>query len=531
MDEEDGNNASIASQHDAIAAYAEREGIELVHIFEDVGVSGRKLARKQFDRMIEASTGPERPVHVIIVYNLSRFARRLLTQVMAEHKLQEAGVRLVSVTENFGDDNNAKMMRGVVAVMNEKYAHDASLFTRRDRRKNALNGYWNGGPVPFGYRAETVQRDGDKERKKLFIVEAEAEVVRRIFALARNGLTGQPMGTRSIAEWLNGHGYTLKGKPFFHSGVDGILHRPHYRGAYPDKTADDHGQTPEPEDWIWVPCPCIVEPGEAEQVAALRAKAAPAKTPPRITNSPTLLTGVAVCAIPCCGKGLTIRTGKGGQYAYYAGGAKVAGSASRCSCQSIRKEALDGIVIDALLERLLKPDHLAELLAHVLDASDTADERRTRDLQQARSERTRAETGISKLLELVETGLMSARDPVFAKRLSDHRARIASLNATIDSLERQLQRGARRITPDVIARFGELLRERLTAEDPVLRKAYVNMIIGQVALANDQITISGAKTALEHALVRGDRALSALVPSFDREWCQKRTRLCPLSTF
>jgi len=82
-----------------------------------------------------------------------------------------------------------------------------------------------------------------------------------------------------------------------------------------------------------------------------------------------------------------------------------------------------------------------------LDASGAADERRTRDLQQARAECSRAETDIAKLLELVETGLMSARDPVFAKRLSDHRVRIATLNTTIESLERQLQRGARRITP------------------------------------------------------------------------------------
>lgn len=39
-----------------------------------------------------------------------------------------------------------------------------------------------------------------------------------------------------------------------------------------------------------------------------------------------------------------------------------------------------------------------------------ADKRRARDLQQTRAERTRAETAIGKLLELVETGLMS-RDP------------------------------------------------------------------------------------------------------------------------
>ena len=58
------------------------------------------------------------------------------------------------------------------------------------------------------------------------------------------------------------------------------------------------------------------------------------KDPPRITNGPTLLTGLAVCDNPACGRGLTIRTGKGGQYSYYACSAKINGSASRCSCKA-----------------------------------------------------------------------------------------------------------------------------------------------------------------------------------------------------
>lgn len=69
--------------------------------------------------------------------------------------------------------------------------------------------------------------DGKKERKKLFIVEEEVAVVRRIYELARHGTGGQPMGTRSIAAWLKQHGYTMNGKPFFHSSVDGTLTRPH----------------------------------------------------------------------------------------------------------------------------------------------------------------------------------------------------------------------------------------------------------------------------------------------------------------
>ncbi len=519
VDEEGENNASIASQKAAIEGYAEKEGIELLEIFEEPGVSGRSLARKQFDKMIDLATGPEHPVQVVIVYNLNRFARRLLTQVVTEHRLQTAGVRLISITEDFGPGPNGQMMRSMIAIMNEKYANDASLFTRRDRRTNARSGYWNGGTVPFGYKTETAAEEGNKERKKLVIVEHEAAVVRRIYAMARDGLTGQPMGTRSIAEWLEANGYTLRGKPFFHSAIDGILKRPHYRGAYPDKTADDNGRVPGPEDWIWVECPRIIEPEEAEIVAATRAKAAPAKTAPRITNGRPLLTSVAMCDMPGCHHGLTITTGKGGRYSYYTCNAKANGSASRCSCKSIREEQLDELVLNELKHRILEPARLRELLVHVLEASDEADERRARDLQQARAERTRAETAIGKLLELVETGLMSPRDTTVANRFAEHRTKVASLNDTIESLERQMEKGKRRITPEIIDRFGNMLREKLEADDPALRKAYVRLIIGKVGLGNDQITICGSKLALEHALVRGDRHPGGVVPSFDREWC------------
>jgi site-specific DNA recombinase len=470
--------------------------------------------------MVSAATAAERPVNMVIVYNMSRFARLLHTHVTEEQRLNNAGVKLVSVTEHFGEGANAHFMGNMVAIINEKYARDASLFTRRDRRKNAQNGFWNGGNIPFGYVARTVQRDGTKERKRLFIDDHEASIVRRIYELARVGLNGQPMGTRSISEWLANNGYNRRGRPFHHSALAGILSHPHYRGTYPDKTADDNGDAPQPEHYIWVPCPRIINPDEADEVAAIRAKAAPSKTPPRITNSRILLSSMAVCGVSGCGRGLTIRTGKGGRYSYYTCSAKALGTAARCACKPIREEELDDIVMQQILTRILEPARLQKLLHHLLEASDDADERRTRDLQHARAERTRSDSAITKLLELIETGLMSATEPLFASRLSEHRTRIASLNATIESLERQLQRGKRKITPETINKFGKMLSDKLNDADPSLRKAYVKMIVSQVSLSNDMIVISGSKLAMEHALVHEDKYPRTSVPTFDREWCR-----------
>ncbi|HEX7852127.1 MAG TPA: recombinase family protein [Sphingobium sp.] len=349
-DDEAGNNASSAAQEEACRAHCDAQDIEVIEVFEELNVFGRALKRKQFDRMMALATSPERPVDVVVVYNLSRFARRLLTQMTAEHKLTEAGIQLLSLTEGFGDDPNGKVMRSMIAVVNEKYALDASLFTCRDRRGNARAGYWNGGPVPYGYETRVVATEGRKGRKKLFTKEEEASVIRLIFELASVGLHGQRLGTRAIAIHLNENGYTLRGRKFFHGNVDGILTRTHYTGHYLDRTKDDRGKAPAEEDAIVVECPQIIEPELFTRVAALRAKAAPSVTPPRTTNSSVLLGGLAHCGHSECGAGMVIRTGKGGRYGYYVCNRKATAGAQSCSSKAIRQDALDSIVLKGLLE-------------------------------------------------------------------------------------------------------------------------------------------------------------------------------------
>ena len=195
------------------------------------------------------------------------------------------------------------------------------------------------------------------------------------------------------------------------------------------------------------------------------------------------------------------------------------GGAKRCGCKSIRQEKLDSIVLDEVIARILEPERLRELLSGVLEVSNEADARRKKELEQARAQRSQCQAAINRLLELVETGMMSPKDPELAKRMSLHRSRITALDTTIDSLERQLARGAARITPEAVDRFGETLKQALVEGESAFRKAYVRMLVQQVALTNDEISITGSKLALEHALARSSRGKAPVVPSFDREWC------------
>jgi len=520
-DEEAGNNASIMAQAALIREYAVRENIEIIEMFEKPDVSGRKLQRKQFDRMISLATGANRPVDLILVHALSRFARRLLTQVVSEHKLTQAAVELVSLTEGSANDPTSRLMRSITAAINEKYALDASLFTRRDRRGNAQAGYWNGGVAPFGYKSVVAAVHGRKERMKLAIIEEEASVVRLIFELSLRGHDGQPMGTRSIAAYLNNHGHKLRSAPFRHSNVDGILTRHHYSGTYYDRTSAEIDRKARPDEAITVACPQIISPDIIAAVAARRAKAAPSVTPPRITNSPVLLTGLLRCGHKGCNSGLTIRSGKNGAYRYYTCAAK-AEAAGNCSSKPIREDALDEMVLDGLLRRVLQPDRLKELLEAVLERSDAADATRFDDLMRVRRERIAAETRLGRLIDLFGEGLMSVSDPIFAGRLAETKLSISNLIESEKSLVRRSKDPARHINDAAMERFANLLRAQILGDSSAMRKAYVRLLVERVTVNDNEILVHGSKVALEAAIFRGDNPLSSGVPSFDRRWCARQ---------
>jgi hypothetical protein len=218
---------------------------------------------------------------------------------------------------------------------------------------------------------------------------------------------------------------------------------------------------------------------------------------------------------------MTIRSGKGGDYHYYACHARV-NKGGTCDCPNIRRDALDAAVLGAVERQLLAPDRLQALLADVVELSDQKRAQREQELVQARAEQTRARTAIDRLLIVIEEGTMSARDPIFAQRMAENRAALAAATSRIDTLETQLARGPRRITAATVAKFGALLSKKLRDDDPALRTAYLRMLVSEVSVSRDEIIISGPKAVLENGVANGVPRLEGTVPIFDREWCPVR---------
>ncbi|HEX6218192.1 MAG TPA: hypothetical protein VFZ35_02830, partial [Sphingomicrobium sp.] len=139
-------------------------------------------------------------------------------------------------------------------------------------------------------------------------------------------------------------------------------------------------------------------------------------------------------------------------------------------------------------------------------------------LASLRTEKTNSVGALNRLYELVEQGLASPTERDFAERLTLHRGRIASLTADIEALERQLKPSQRAVTPELVGRFGNLLRDGLRGDNPALRQAYVRLLIDQVIVEGEQIRIRGSRKALERAVVATAAGTCKGVPSFAREW-------------
>lgn len=93
------------------------------------------------------------------------------------------------------------------------------------------------------------------------------------------------------------------------------------------------GQVKPESEWIVVPILAIVDEATFEAVKTKRHSRSPEATPPRILNSPTLLTGLLKCGK--CGAGMTLATGKGGRYHYYKCNTRLGKHIDQCDAPAV----------------------------------------------------------------------------------------------------------------------------------------------------------------------------------------------------
>jgi hypothetical protein len=148
--------------------------------------------------MIEAGTSKPAPFDVVVVHSFSRFFRDYFELEFYVRKLAKNGVKLVSITQEMGDDPMHVMMRQIMALFDEYQSKENAKHVMRALKENARQGFWNGSLAPIGYRTVAAEQRGAKTKKKLEIDLLHADTVWLIYRLALegDGTSGQ-MSTKS----------------------------------------------------------------------------------------------------------------------------------------------------------------------------------------------------------------------------------------------------------------------------------------------------------------------------------------------
>ena len=229
------NDLSIPDQRTQARAYCASRGWEIVADYVEPGVSATDDRRPEFQRMIDAATTKPPAFDVIVVHSFSRFFRDQFQLEFYVRRLAKSGVRLVSITQELGDDPMSNMIRQIMALFDEYQSKENAKHTLRAMKENARQGFWNGSLPPIGYRiVEAAEQHGHRTKKILEIDPIQAETVRLIFRLARegDGVSG-PMGVKSITKHLNAAGVrTRDGGRWGLAAVHDVLTRTTYIGRH-----------------------------------------------------------------------------------------------------------------------------------------------------------------------------------------------------------------------------------------------------------------------------------------------------------
>jgi site-specific DNA recombinase len=298
--------------------------------------------------------------------------------------------------------------------------------------------------------------------------------------------------------------------------VHQILTREAYAGrAYFNRTDSRTRQVKDRREWIEMETPVIVDPAIFGAVQRKLESRRPSRTPPRVVNGPTLLTGIARCAT--CGGGMTIRTGKGGRYRYYTCNNRVNEGATTCKGRSMPMARLDGLVIDQLEKRVFAPERLEKILAALAQRSRHSADAQALEAKELRKQLRATEEKIQRLYDAVAEGTVADTDLLrrslsrFDQERDEHLRLIASLDRRRD-IPRHV------LSPGSLRRFAAAAAERLRADDPAFRKAYVRQFIDRIEVDDAEIRIHGPKSALAAGLVHPESPKAQGVPSFEREW-------------
>ena len=176
-----GGSVSIETQKILLEQYCKDHKITDYKFYCDDGCSGTNFDRPSFKKML--SDIDEGKINLVIVKYLSRFGRNYVEAGMYVQRFTDSNIRFIAADDNYDSlVNSDDLLFPIKNVVNEMYARDVSKKTKAAKKAKARDGQFIGSKAPFGYKIDP------NDRHHLIVDEPAAQVVKRIFRLASEGV-------------------------------------------------------------------------------------------------------------------------------------------------------------------------------------------------------------------------------------------------------------------------------------------------------------------------------------------------------
>ena len=221
---------SLPAQREANKRKAQSMGALVVKEFADRGESARSANRPELQKML-AYLKEDGGIDYVIVHKLDRLARNRADDVEINRAFEEAGVRLVSTSENIDQTPGGMLLHGIMSSIAEFYSRNLANEVIKGMGEKARNG-GTLGKAPLGYMNVRGRDENGREVRTIALDEERAPLIRLAFTEYATG----NWTVRQLAEHLNTLGLSIPptprrcAKPITATRLHEILRHPYYKG-------------------------------------------------------------------------------------------------------------------------------------------------------------------------------------------------------------------------------------------------------------------------------------------------------------
>ena len=217
-DDQRDNGYSIDSQLRMIKEYCEKNEYDIVDVYNDAGHSGKDLMRPEMQRLLKDIKSKK--IDKLVAIKVDRLTRNNYDGFWLLNYCEEHDVKIELMLEPYDVSTaNGEMIFGMNLVFGQRERKEIGARTKRAMEEMALE-HIHPSKAPYGYTR-------NKETGHLEVEPIEAQVVKDIFNLCKNGYS-----TRGIATKLKDYNAYLKQGKWRSDRVYKILTNSIYIGIF-----------------------------------------------------------------------------------------------------------------------------------------------------------------------------------------------------------------------------------------------------------------------------------------------------------